>query len=362
VRQLPSGRWQARYTAPDGVVYKAPHTFMAKKDADAWLSVKQADVLRGEWLPEAPRRGGVTFHEFSLAWLDGRKVRGRPLAPRTRAHYESLLDGQILPTFGHLQVKAVTPDLVDDWYETAALGRPTLQAHSYALLRTILGTAVDRGIIRGANPAKIRGGGSTTRAKKVEPATTDQLAALVEATPDKYRLMMLLASWCAMRFGELAELRRKDINLKTGTIRIRRGVVRAAGKKVIGGPKSAAGSRDVAIPPHLLPMLQDHLERHAQPGADGLVFPSRAGDNLQPSTLYRVFYPAREAAGRPDLRFHDLRHTGAVLAAQAGATLAELMGRLGHATPAAALRYQHAAADRDQEIARRLSAMAEVQK
>ena len=78
---------------------------------------------------------------------------------------------------------------------------------------------------------------------------------------------------------------------------------------------------------------------------------------MAPSTLYKVYYPAREAAGRKDLRWHDLRHTGAVLAAQTGATLAELMGRLGHTTPGAAMRYQHAAADRDAEIARRLSAM-----
>ena len=73
------------------------------------------------------------------------------------------------------------------------------------------------------------------------------------------------------------------------------------------------------------------------------------------STLYRVFYRARDAAGRPDLRWHDLRHTGAVLAASTGATLAELMARLGHSTPGAALRYQHAAQGRDAEIARALS-------
>ena len=74
-------------------------------------------------------------------------------------------------------------------------------------------------------------------------------------------------------------------------------------------------------------------------------------------SLYRHYYKARKAAGRPDLRFHDLRHTGAVLAAQSGATLAELMLRLGHSTPGAAMRYQHVAAGRDAEIAARLSAM-----
>jgi integrase len=76
------------------------------------------------------------------------------------------------------------------------------------------------------------------------------------------------------------------------------------------------------------------------------------------SSLYAVYHPAREAAGRPDLRFHDLRHTGAVLAAATGATLAELMARLGHSTVSAAMIYQHAAADRDKAIAEALSELA----
>jgi len=91
-----------------------------------------------------------------------------------------------------------------------------------------------------------------------------------------------------------------------------------------------------------------------------LLFPSK-GDprrHLAPASLYRHFYSARDAAGRPDLRFHDLRHTGAVLAASTGATLAELMSRLGHSTPQAALKYQHTAQGRDQQIAAALSALA----
>ena len=94
--------------------------------------------------------------------------------------------------------------------------------------------------------------------------------------------------------------------------------------------------------------------------ASALLFPA-AGDpnrHLAPASLYKTFYPARTAAGRPDLRWHDLRHTGAVLAAHTGATLAELMNRLGHSTPAAALRYQHAINDRDAHIANALSQLA----
>ncbi len=112
------------------------------------------------------------------------------------------------------------------------------------------------------------------------------------------------------------------------------------------------------IPPHLMPAVEDHLRDHVAASRDALLFPAAAGGHMAPSSLYAVYYPAREAAGRPDLRFHDLRHTGAVLAAATGATLAELMARLGHSTVEAALRYQHAAADRDKVIAAALSDLA----
>jgi integrase len=208
------------------------------------------------------------------------------------------------------------------------------------------------------NPCHVRGAGNSKRVHKITPLTLPELEVLVANMPEKYRLLVLLAAWCGLRFGELTELRRSDIDMKNGRIKIRRAVVHVNGEAIVGTPKSDAGIRDVAIPPHLLPTVKAHVAEHAQFGRDGLLFPARDGGHLVPSSVYKVFYPARKAAKRPDLRFHDLRHTGAVLAAQTGATLAELMNRLGHSTQGAALRYQHAAADRDMEIARRLSAMA----
>ena len=166
-------------------------------------------------------------------------------------------------------------------------------------------------------------------------------------------------SMCEVWAGVLAELRRTDIDMKNDRIKIMRAVVRAGGEPIVGTPKSDAGIRDVGIPPHLLPAVQDHLAKHAGWGRDGLLFPAAGGGHLAPSTLYRSFYKARSAAARDDLRWHDLRHTGAVLTAATGASLAELMARLGHSTQGAALKYQHAAKDRDKEIARLLSEMAQ---
>lgn len=348
--------YRARYTGPDGRRHQAPTLFLAKKDARAWLSLRHAEIVKGQWMPPgaddkpAPR---LTLADYANQWLEH-----RDLKDRTREHYRKLLDAHIIASpLGPLPLASITADDVRGWYAKLDRDTPTLRAHCYGLLRTIMGTAASDGKIA-ANPCVIRGAGNAKRVHKIRPATLDELAKLVDAMPEKYRAMILLASWCALRFGELTELRRRDVDVKEGVIRVRRGVVRVAEGFKETTPKSAAGVRDVAIPPHLLPAIRDHLLDHVAPGADSLLFPAQQGGHLAPATLYRRFYKAREAAGRPDLRFHDLRHSGAVLAAATGATLAELMGRLGHSTPAAALRYQHAAQGADKRIAEALSALA----
>jgi integrase len=255
-----------------------------------------------------------------------------------------------------MPVRTVSPEAVRAWRAELDPSTPTLNAHGYALLKAILGTAVSDDLLP-ANPCRERGAGQARRASKTEPATLAELAALVEELPRRYRLMALLAAWCGMRFGELTELRGHDIDTKAGVIKIRRAVVWVDSHAIVTTPKSDAGSRDVNIPPHLLPAVREHLLEFGV-GRRGLLFPAAQTDtHMRPATLYRVFYRAREVAGRPDLRFHDLRHTGAVLAASTGATLAELMARLGHSTPAAAMRYQHAARGRDAQIAAALSRM-----
>lgn len=307
----------------------------------------------GKWKP-LTQESQTTFAEYAGIWL-----RDRDLKPRTRAHYRSLLDKHLLPRFGSMRPASITPDAVRDWHARTGADTSTLRAHAYSLLRAILTTAVQDGLLP-ANPCHIRGAGSAKAVQKIRPASIPELEVLVTAMPARYQVMTLLAAWCGLRFGELTELRRKDVDMSAGVLRVRRAVSRVDGEYVVGAPKSDAGIRDVAIPPHLHPALADHLHTNVIRGRDGLLFPA-AGDStrhLAPASLYKVFYRARNHAGRPDLRWHDLRHTGAVLAAQTGATLAELMGRLGHSTPQAALRYQHVAGGRDAQIAAALSRVA----
>jgi integrase len=358
IRKLPSGRYQVRYTAPDGLRHTAPHTFGARIDAEAYVVAKRREIDKGVWdATDDDKRENVTFSVYATSWLDGRQVAGRPIKDRTRAHYRAILDDHLIDTFGARQVAAITPKAVREWYAATLTDKPTMRSHAYSLLRTIMGRAVNDELID-ANPCRIVGAGRAKRVHKIRPASIDELAIVTAAMPERLQLMVILASWCALRFGETVELRRGDVDLKDEVIRIRRAAVRTKGNYSVTTPKSDAGIRDVAIPPHVVPLIKTHLAKHVDKKLDSLLFAADHGGHLQPSTLYRHWYRARAKAKRDDLRWHDLRHSGAVLAAATGASLAELMGRLGHSTPAAALRYQHIAQGRDKEIAKLLSKLA----
>lgn len=355
VRRLPSKRWQASYTGPDGARHNGPVTFDTKGDAEAWLAMRHAEITEHRWRPAPPTVDLTTLAVYADRWLDGSR---RRLKPRTISEYRRILDDKIIPALGETPLTALTAADVRAWYAGLDPAAKTARAHAYGLLHTICAAAIDEERI-GLNPCRIAGAGTTRRARKIRPATVAELEAIAAAMPPKYRLAVHLASWCALRYGELAELRRRDLDVDAGILHVTRAVTWPEGTPVVGTPKSDAGTRDVYVPPHVVPLIRDHLATHVRRARDALIFPNANGEHLHHGSLYKVYKPARKAAGRPDLRWHDLRHTGAVFAAQSGATLAEQMARLGHSTVAAAMVYQHATDTRNAEIARRLSEMAE---
>jgi integrase len=358
IELLPSGRWRVKYTGPDRIRRSAPHTFDNRLTAEAWVVKQRRKIDRDQWdaTDDNPREA-ITFGAYAARWLANRQVAGRPIKARTREHYQQILDDH-LSNFYSRQLAAIRPKDVRDWYAATLVDHPTMRSHAYSLLRAIMASAVNDELID-ANPCRIVGAGRAKRVHKIRPASVAELAVLTEAMPERLRLMVTLASWCALRFGETVELRRGDIDLSQEVIRIRRAAVRTKGAYTVTTPKSDAGLRDVAIPPHIIPAIEAHLAKYIGSKRDSLIFPADKGGHLQPSTLYFHWYRARKLAGRDDLRWHDLRHSGAVLAAATGASLAELMARLGHSTAAAALRYQHAAKGRDREIAALLSKLAD---
>lgn len=351
LRQLPSGRWQASYTGPDAALHKAPRTYPAKIDAEGWLAGERRKIDLGIW-GAVESSDGATLRDYADRWLGQRRLR-----PRTEQHYRSMLDRLILPELGAVKLVKLTPAQVREWHAALGTEHPTRNAHAYALLHAICATAVQDELLD-ANPCRIRAAMQTKRRRDVEVLTPSLVDKLAAKMPAELRASVTLAAWCGLRWGETSELRRKDIPADCSVLRIRRAVTYRGGKFDVGEPKTAAGIRDVTVPPHIRPMLKAHLNNHVSSEAEALLFPGDGSGHLR-ADLYRVpWEKARAAIGKPNLRVHDLRHVGAVLAAQSGATTAELMYRLGHTTPVMALRYQHVAEGRDAEIAERLSKLA----
>lgn len=359
VRQLPSKRYQATYLGPDLAVHKATATFEAKIDAEGWLATERRLIDSGNWTAPHTRNRAeprATFRDYAETWLQLR-VSSEQIKPRTAALYRSLLDHHILPTFGDLELTRISTQDVKRWYAARNTG-PTARANAYGLLRTIMGEATNDGLIP-TNPVRIKRAGSKQRERELRVLTVPELNAIVEAIPERYKALVLVGAWCALRFGELAALRRSDVDLTEGVLHVRRALVTLKGQTYAGPPKSAAGRRTVSIPPHIQPALRAHMLEHSAFGKDGLVFPAANGrDFLALSTLHRVFGPAKAKAGRADVRVHDLRHFGGIMAARSGATLGELQQRLGHSTAQAAMIYQSAISDRHTQIADQLSRLA----
>jgi len=220
--------------------------------------------------------------------------------------------------------------------------------NAYRTMRKCLSTAAKEGKLS-FNPAS---GAEVAKAdtKEREPATRQQINALVAQMPPEFSLTVLLGAWGFMRRGEVLGLQRGDVTLKYddagevvgASICVRHNNVPGV---PIGSPKTQASDhRYVPVPQSVAQALELHLIAYAAPGVDGWLFPNEDGNRMDANNFSsRCWSKARKAV--TDLprgfRFHDLRHNGATEARRAGATLPELMRLLGHKDLKAVMIYQH---------------------
>ncbi|MGO9079852.1 MAG: tyrosine-type recombinase/integrase [Streptosporangiaceae bacterium] len=333
-------------------------TFARRADAVRWLALKEAEIKRGDWID--PDRGSVVFGDYAEQW-----IQDRVLKVRTADLYRALLRNHLLPTFGQVRLADIDEAAIRRWRKERLSAGPVASrpfgpvtvAKAYRLLHAIFVTACDDDRLVRRNPCRIEGAG-VEHSPEREIASLPVVFAVADALPVRYRAMVLLATFAGLRWGELAGLRRENIDLEAREIRI----VETTAELDKGGllpetPKSRAGRRTVAFPAELVPELRWHLERFAEPGERGLVFVGPKGGPLRRSNFRPIWHAARSKAGAPGLHFHDLRHVGGTLAAATGASMKELMARLGHSSTRAALIYQHASRDRDQAIANALGSL-----
>ena len=344
VRQLASGRWQARYPGPDGQLRTAPTTFGRRGDAERFLSEVETDIARGDWFD--PLAGRMPLGQYALRWIEE-----RDLSVRTAELYRGLLKNHITPGIGRLNLADLAAPTIRRW-------RRLLRDHgvsegviakAYRLLHAVLTTAVEDGSIR-ANPCNIKGAGQHECDER-PVATLEQVFALAEAIQPRYRLVVLLATFTSLRYGEIMGLRRGDFALRDRKVKIDRAHIQPdTGPMFDGDPKANSG-RTVSLPAFLVPEIKAHLAEFVGPEPDAYVFRGPKGARPARSNFHTIWNRARLQAGVQHLHLHDLRHTGNTLAAETGATLRELMERMGHRSTRAALIYLHARDQRDRAIA-----------
>ena len=349
--QAKSGvRYLVRVRGADGV--ERSKTLRTRKDAERYEREFLAARDRGTLVD--PRLASETLAKFSERWL---AVHGGRLRPRTLELYRSLLRIHILPRFGAVPLGKVSTGDVRAWNADLAQSKAVTAAKAYRLLSQIMKTAVEDGLIV-RNPCMVRGAGLERSPERPVPSVPE-VEALAQAMPESLRLAVYLAAWCQLRRGEALGLERRDVDLLHGSIRIERTASWAPGGMQLGPPKTEAGLRTVYVPPNILGHLEHHLAEYVGPEPDAPLFVGSKGGRLRPASLDQGWHAARTAVGRPELHFHDLRHAGATWLAVQGATTKEIMARVGHASPQAALRYQHASEDRDAVLAGLLGALAE---
>lgn len=347
-------RWQARYQGPDGRTRSAPNTLETKRSAEQWLTLMESRILKGEWQPPEPSK--VLLGRYASNWITDRR-----LEPRSRELYEMLLRLHIRPRLGDRPLDRITPQVVRSWRsDLLQQGRSEVTAaKAYRLLRAILNTAVNDDRLIRDNPCRMRGFDKEPTTER-PTASVEQVWKLSRLMPRRYRVLVLFAAFTGLRWGELAALRVRDVDLDAGVVHVVRKFAELNnGERVPGRPKSDAGFRTVALPSVLAVAVQEHLAEFTPEDADGLVFQGPKGAPLRRNNFHRSVRWADcvAAAGlTAGFRFHDLRHTGNTLAAASGASTRELMHRMGHASMRAALIYQHATNDRDREIAAALDA------
>ncbi|MEK0245843.1 site-specific integrase [Bifidobacterium mongoliense] len=335
-------------------------------DAAAWLGRQRKLIDAGVWKPtfvvkHDEKAARLTLGEYFPEWLEQRTYKGRPLKAGTRYRLRKDGENHILPYFGNTRLIDITQHDLDAWLATLPSDQEAMRANSLKVLKAVLRTASQPG--EHGQPPLIPQYPCTRsllrprRRNETIPATPEQVKAIHDAMPRRYAMAVYLAVFGdGLRIGEVCALQRRDIDLAECTMHIRRGRVTADSTKLVDTPKTESSIRDERIPSQLVPLIRSFLDNDVDQDDVAWLFPAKtdASRPIHPNTLRGDYEKARIKAGRPDLRFHDLRHTGLTWLAEDGATVRELMDAAGHSDVETAMRYQHSVSERRVVLAERL--------
>jgi integrase len=353
-------KWQARWRDPNNPAVRKEKQFRDKDVARRWIVRMDAEA-HGAMFKQPTNPAPVRlFKEVRAIWEE---MCWTGLAPSTTTRYGQVVRTHLEPEFANLPITDMTREVVRRFF--ARLTRegmaPGTVRKIHTVLSAILSEAVELELLP-ANPCTRMRGLPTVRSDEPVFLNAEQVRTLAEAMPQHYRLFIYTAAYTGLRAGELAGLRRKDVDLLRGVVQVRKPLKALDAKlkdgtrgPVFGAPKNGK-PRTVTLPKFLRAMLTDHL---AGPipggaGADALIFTSpEGGVHRHGLFMRRVFKPTIKGdkkrkikpalpAELHGLRFHDLRHTCASLLIAQGAHPKIIQERLGHASITTTMnRYGH---------------------
>jgi integrase len=346
VRQLKSGRFQARYRLPSGEQASAG-TFDLEPLAQERLDEIEVDLRRGiHW---DARKGKTKFRDFMVEYMGHRKL---TVSTGEFANNRSYLKVHLLPFFGNLRMEEVDEEVVDKWFATQP--RTETRRNVYAFLRRALKYAVKWKYVRVSpcNVLESKKSGSVPRPtwmtsdfERVLQCVPETIQLNRAALPTKvyYREALQVMFAAHLRLGELIGLNADDYDRKTLLLRVERQVT-ARGETT----DTKTGSRKTIRP---LSMGVSALDRIPRSIGTAPLIPGAKSKRLPRLSLQRAWKQAVREAGFENFHIHDIRHIGLSLVAASGAPMKDVMTRGGHASVQSAARYQHSDVDRDRKVA-----------
>ena len=338
------------YRDPDGV-QRSAGTYATRRAAARAAHREEVKVADGKW--HDARLGVITFRTYvETVWMPSRHIEAS-----TKAGYQSYLNKQFYPFFGHRQMGKVLPSHIQEWVTTATANglSPSSTRKYHMMLHSVFGRAVRDRIIT-FNPCQETELPKVVN-KRARTLTPEEFARLHQATAPGHQLMVQTAIETGLRWGELIALRPRHIDFLRRTLTVEETIVevplRAApnGQRMIikGYPKDNE-SRIIGLRPDLLDTVAAHIQ-HNGLGRDDLLFATRTGTPISRNTFRtRTWLPALKASGIDfNLRFHDLRHAHASWLLAGGADLKSVMDRMGHTQIQTTQKYLHALPEADQK-------------